>query len=83
MTWGEDRNEAIARMKRALEETIIIGPPTTIPFHERILDDARFVKGDINTGLVTEWLAEQPVDSSASSAGSARGKGSLNGKVDA
>jgi len=59
MTWGEDRDEAIQRMSRALVETVIIGPPTTIPFHLQIMEDERFVNGEINTSLVTDWLAEQ------------------------
>ena len=59
MTWGEDRDEAIKRMSRALVETVIIGPPTTIPFHQQIMEDDRFVDGEIHTSLVTDWLAEQ------------------------
>jgi len=59
MTWGNDRQEAIGRMRRALIETVIIGPPTTIPFHRQIMEDERFVSGELNTSLVTDWLAEQ------------------------
>src|SRR3954452_13883542 len=42
MTWGNDRTEAIARMRRALAECVIAGLPTTIPFHHLILDGPRF-----------------------------------------
>ncbi|MEP6774189.1 MAG: acetyl-CoA carboxylase biotin carboxylase subunit, partial [Chloroflexota bacterium] len=59
MTWGQDRAEAVNRMRRALLETVIVGIPTTIPFHEEIMADERFVNGDVHTGLVTDWLAEQ------------------------
>jgi acetyl-CoA carboxylase biotin carboxylase subunit len=59
MAWGGDRDEAIRRMRRALIETIIIGPPTTIPFHQEIMEDERFVAGEVHTSLVTDWLAEQ------------------------
>jgi acetyl-CoA carboxylase biotin carboxylase subunit len=59
MTWGHDRAEAVNRMSRALLETVIVGIPTTIPFHEEIMADERFVNGDVHTGLVTDWLAEQ------------------------
>jgi acetyl-CoA carboxylase biotin carboxylase subunit len=59
MTWGIDRNEAIDRMRRALVETVIIGPPTTLPFHREIMEDERFVNGEIHTSLVTDWLTEQ------------------------
>ncbi len=59
MTWGRDRDEAIRRMRRALIETIIIGLPTTIPFHQEIMEDERFVVGEVHTSLVSDWLAEQ------------------------
>ncbi len=80
MTWGEDRAEAIARMRRALDETVIVGPPTTIPFHERILEDARFISGEIHTGLVNEWLAEQPVEPVVTGKAKTPPKASPNGK---
>lgn len=81
MTWGHDRAEAIARMKRALDECLIVGPATTIPFHQRILDDPRFVDGEIHTNLVTEWLAEQVVEQAASPIGTVPPKVPLNGKA--
>jgi acetyl-CoA carboxylase biotin carboxylase subunit len=80
MTWGEDRTEAVVRMKRALAECIIVGPPTTIPFHQRILNDRRFLEGEIHTGLVNDWLAEQQLDQAASPPKSIPGKASLNGR---
>ncbi len=49
---GRDREEAMARMRRALGEFIIEGIKTTIPFHKRVLDDPDFIKGEFNTGLV-------------------------------
>ena len=58
MTWGQNRAEAVARMRRALAETVIVGPPTTIPFHRHILEDPRFVAAEVHTGLVEEWIAE-------------------------
>ena len=45
---GHDRSEAIARLKRSLDEFIIIGVPTTIDFHRAIIDNPRFVSGDID-----------------------------------
>ena len=59
MTWGQNRSEAVARMRRALAETIIVGPPTTLGFHQHIMDDVRFVEAAVHTGLVEEWQAEQ------------------------
>ncbi len=52
VTWGRDRDEAIARMKRALGEMIVEGLPTTIPLFLRILDDEEFRAGTINTDFV-------------------------------
>ncbi|HBZ08561.1 MAG TPA: acetyl-CoA carboxylase biotin carboxylase subunit, partial [Bacillus bacterium] len=49
ITYGSTREEAIARMKRALEEFIIEGVHTTIPFHLQLLENETFVGGDFNT----------------------------------
>lgn len=49
---GRDREEAISRMKRALDEFIVEGIKTTIPFHKKVLNDPDFIKGDFNTGFV-------------------------------
>lgn len=49
ITYGATREEAIARMKRALSEFVIEGISTTIPFHLRLLDHEKFVSGDFNT----------------------------------
>ncbi|HHY22051.1 MAG TPA: acetyl-CoA carboxylase biotin carboxylase subunit [Bacilli bacterium] len=46
---GKDREEAIARMKRALNEFVIEGVSTTIPFHLRLLEHEGFVSGDFDT----------------------------------
>jgi acetyl-CoA carboxylase biotin carboxylase subunit len=52
--WGRDRPEAIARMQRALAETTIEGVTTTIPFHQRLLADAAFLRGEIHTRYVED-----------------------------
>ncbi|WP_144462403.1 acetyl-CoA carboxylase biotin carboxylase subunit [Siminovitchia fortis] len=49
ITYGSTRDEAIARMRRALEEFIIEGVYTTIPFHLKLLENETFVSGDFNT----------------------------------
>jgi acetyl-CoA carboxylase, biotin carboxylase subunit len=49
ITYGDTREEAIARMKRALSEFIIEGVHTTVPFHLRLLEHEKFVSGDFNT----------------------------------
>jgi len=52
---AKTRNEAIARSKRALEEFIIEGIKTTIPFHLQVLDDPRFVSGKFDTGFLEKF----------------------------
>ncbi|HEY2090306.1 MAG TPA: acetyl-CoA carboxylase biotin carboxylase subunit [Thermoanaerobaculia bacterium] len=54
---GKDRLEVIARAKRALDAFIIEGVKTTIPLHRAILEDERFVRGDISTRFMEsfEW----------------------------
>jgi len=44
-------------MRRALEEMVIEGIDTTIPLHLRILKDPAFLKGDIHTGYLDEFLS--------------------------
>jgi acetyl-CoA carboxylase biotin carboxylase subunit len=56
VTWGIDRDEAIARMQRALRETVITGVKTTIPFQLAMLADPQFRSGDISTRYVPELL---------------------------
>jgi len=59
ITWGKDREEAIARMRRALEEFVIEGVKTTIPFHQHILEDERFIKGNFYTNFVEDELMKE------------------------
>ena len=54
---GHTRDEAIKRMKRALDEFIIEGVHTTVPFHSRIMDHPVFIDGDFNT----KFLDENPI----------------------
>lgn len=49
IVWGEDRNKAIAKMKRALKEFCIEGIKTTIPFHLKMMDNADFKLSKIHT----------------------------------
>lgn len=49
ITYGATREEAIARMKRALGEFVIEGIHTTIPFHLQLMDHEQFIDGDFNT----------------------------------
>jgi acetyl-CoA carboxylase biotin carboxylase subunit len=53
IVWGETREEAIKRGKRALEEFIIEGKlKTTIPFHLKLIEDEDFVKGNLDTKIL-------------------------------
>lgn len=54
VTHGVDRNEAIAKMKRALEEFIVEGIPTTIPLQQLVMNDHDFMIGNVHTGVLDE-----------------------------
>jgi acetyl-CoA carboxylase, biotin carboxylase subunit len=54
---GRDRQEAIARMRRTLEMTVIEGIKTTIPLHLRVLADPEFVAGTVTTSFMERFLA--------------------------
>jgi pyruvate carboxylase subunit A len=51
---GRDRAEAIARMRRALFEYIILGVTTNIPFHKAVMRDPMFIKGELSTHYIEE-----------------------------
>ncbi len=57
IVWGPDRPTAIRRMKRALRECAITGLPTTIPFHQKVLENANFLSGDVYTNFVAQMMA--------------------------
>ena len=54
--WGKDREEARLRMLRALDEFAITGIKTTIPFHQKILKNRFFIKGEFNTNFINEHM---------------------------
>ncbi len=56
IVWGKDRNTAIKRMNRALNECAVTGIPTTINFHLTLLNKAKFKEGKIHTKYVEEEL---------------------------
>jgi acetyl-CoA carboxylase, biotin carboxylase subunit len=55
ISYGRDRQEAICRMSRALDMTVIEGVKTTIPLHQRILKEEDFRSGRINTHFLERW----------------------------
>jgi acetyl/propionyl-CoA carboxylase alpha subunit len=56
IAWGVDREQAIARLDRALAEFRVAGVSTSIPFHRRVLADAHFRAGHYDTSFVDERL---------------------------
>jgi acetyl-CoA carboxylase, biotin carboxylase subunit len=56
IVWAPDRQAAIQRMKRALRECAITGVPTTIGFHQKILDNPTFLKGEVYTNFIEEHM---------------------------
>ena len=68
MAYGRDRDEAIARMTRALEMTVVEGIKTSIPMHLRILADPDFRAGRMSTGFMERFLAPPKVEKLAESA---------------
>lgn len=60
MTHGNDRGEAIARMKRALDFTVVEGISTNIALHAAILVHTPFVQGELSTQFIDEFLKTYP-----------------------
>jgi acetyl-CoA/propionyl-CoA carboxylase biotin carboxyl carrier protein len=52
VTWGQDRTEAIARMRRALKDFKIEGVATTIPFHKATMEHPVFASGDFSVNFI-------------------------------
>ena len=59
IVWGKDREEAILRMKRALEEFAIDGVSTTIPFHLKLLNHPMFNQGDFHIQFLEKTDLEE------------------------
>jgi len=52
---GRDRDEAIGRMRRALQEYDVAGIRTTLPFFREVMDDVEFVEGKLDTGFISRF----------------------------
>ena len=59
IVWGPNRDAAIKRMKRALRECAITGVPTTINFHQRILETPAFLEGEVYTNFVEQMISQK------------------------
>jgi acetyl-CoA carboxylase biotin carboxylase subunit len=56
IVWGSDRPAAIRRMRRALRECAVTGLPTTVSFHQKILETPEFQQGEIYTNFVEKVM---------------------------
>jgi acetyl-CoA carboxylase biotin carboxylase subunit len=61
ITWGNDRVEAVARMKRGLAEYKIAGVTTTLEFHSQVMQNPRFLKGELSTQLIAEEFIPEKI----------------------
>jgi len=59
IVWGNTREGAMLRLRRALGEMVISGVQTTIPLHEALLDDPEFQAGEYNIHWLEKWLEKQ------------------------
>ncbi len=57
IVYGATREDAIARLHRALEEYVIHGPKTTIPLHQALIEAPDFITGDYSIKWLERWLA--------------------------
>ncbi len=57
IAWAPTRDEAIARMERALRETVIEGVKTTVPFHLKVLENAFFRRGAVYTNFIARRMS--------------------------
>jgi len=60
ITVAQTRQEAITKMKRALDEYIIEGVKTTIPFHQQLMNDKSFNAGDFTTKFMDTFELKEP-----------------------
>jgi acetyl/propionyl-CoA carboxylase alpha subunit len=56
VVWAPTRQEAIERMKRAIEEYIITGIQTTLPFGTFVMNHPKFIEGDFNTHFIQNYF---------------------------
>ncbi|PSQ97874.1 MAG: acetyl-CoA carboxylase biotin carboxylase subunit [Bacteroidetes bacterium SW_9_63_38] len=59
ITYGKTRDQAIRKMRRALDEFIVEGVDTTIPFHQQLFYDDRFVEGNFDTRFLDDFQMEE------------------------
>jgi acetyl-CoA carboxylase biotin carboxylase subunit len=57
VVWGATREESVHRLRRALQEFVVKGIKTSIPFHLKVLRHPKFVEGDYDTGFIDDHMA--------------------------
>lgn len=62
IVWAPTREEAVKRLKRALQDYAILGLKTTIPFHIQLMDNADFRAGRVDTRFLDERFSMEPAD---------------------
>jgi acetyl-CoA carboxylase biotin carboxylase subunit len=60
ITTAQTREEAISKMRRALDEFVIEGVKTTIPFHRQLMDDPRYIAGEYTTAFMDDFKMNDP-----------------------
>jgi acetyl/propionyl-CoA carboxylase alpha subunit len=54
--WGRTRPEAIDRLRRALDEYLVGGIKTTLPFFRKLVRDTEFIEGNLDTGFISRFF---------------------------
>jgi acetyl/propionyl-CoA carboxylase alpha subunit len=62
VVWGRDRQESISRIKRALDEFVIEGIKTTIPFHKYVISTPEFLSGDFDTHFIEKIYQKELIE---------------------
>jgi acetyl-CoA carboxylase biotin carboxylase subunit len=57
IVYGDTREQAMARMRTALNETVVEGILTNIPLHRELMVDSKFMAGGTNIHYLEEWMA--------------------------
>lgn len=61
---GANRNECLLRLRRSLEEYVIGGIETTVPLHQRLIAETKFLDGDYDIHWLENWMSENTADRS-------------------
>ena len=62
ITTAQTREEAISKMKRALDEFVIEGIATTLPFHRQLMDHPDYIAGNYTTKFMEDFVMDEPED---------------------